>query len=147
MKKDDMRVIATVMGESEANTRNAEVSSMLDYAFAQYKVNKLIDKESVVKKISINKAKLDKIELVPTDDVVLLNKRTDKAIKPKYKIVVNDIKLPVKKGDVVGKLYLKNNNEIISEIDLTVKEDVKKANILELFDKYMSDIISGNMSL
>lgn len=147
MKKDNMRVIATVMGEEDANTRNSEVSSMLDYAFAQYKVDKLIEKDSVVKKISIDKSKLDELELVPTNDVTILSKKIDKTIKPKYKIVTNDIKLPVKKGEVVGKLYLKNGKEIIGEIDLTVKQDVEKANIIELFIRYINDIISGDIIL
>lgn len=147
MKKDNMRVIATVMGEEDANTRNSEVSSMLDYAFAQYKVDKLIEKDSVVKKISIDKSKLDELELVPINDVTILSKKIDKTIKPKYKIVTNNIKLPIKKGEVVGKLYLKNGKEIIGEIDLTVKQDVEKANIIELFIRYISDIISGDIIL
>ena len=35
-KRDNMRIIAVVMGEPNTKTRNAEVSSLLDYSFAQY---------------------------------------------------------------------------------------------------------------
>ena len=48
MKQNDMRVIATVMGEPDSNTRNSEISSMLDYAFATVGLKKVLSKESVV---------------------------------------------------------------------------------------------------
>lgn len=147
MKKDNMRVIATVMGEPESTTRNTEVSSMLDYAFAQYKIDRVLKKGSVVKKVNVNKAKVDKIKLVPTEDVTILSKKIEKSVDYDYEIEVEDIKLPIKVGDIIGKMYLKDGNKIIREIELTVKENVEKANIIELFGKYISDILSGNMSL
>ena len=106
-----MRVIATVMGEPDSNTRNSEVSSMLDYAFAQVAI-----------------------------------KKVDGEITPTNKIELDDITLPIKVGDIVGKLYVMNENKIINEIDLTVKEDIKKCNLIELFYKYLKNVISGNIS-
>ena len=147
MKKDDMRVIATVMGESDSKTRNNEVSSMLDYAFAQYGLDKLLSKDSVIKKVKVNKGKKSELELVPKEDVTILYKKVEGKINPDYKIEIDEIKLPIKKGEVIGTLYLKNGNKIINEIDLTVREDMEKANIIELLGKYMKDIISGNISL
>ena len=52
----------------------------------------------------------------------------------------------LKKGDIVGKLYVKNNKKIINEIDLTVLKDVDKCNIFELYFKNLKNIISGNIS-
>ena len=40
-KRDGMRIITVVMGEPDTKTRNSETSTMLDYAFAQYKVEEL----------------------------------------------------------------------------------------------------------
>lgn len=146
MKKDDMRVIATVMGEPSSSIRNSEVSGMLDYAFAQVGLKKLLSKNSVVETINSPKANTDEIKIVPKEDVNLLYKKIDGEITPTYKIKVNEIKLPVKKGDVVGKLYVKNNNKTINEIDLTVLKDVDKCNIFELYLKNLKNIISGNIS-
>ena len=146
MKKDDMRVIATVMGESDASVRNTEVGQMLDYAFSMYKLDKVLSKDSIVKKKNINKAKVDKVSIVPVKDVTVLSKKTDK-INPTYKIKVNDLKVPIKKGDIVGKLTVYNDNEILDTIDLTVKDNIKKANILELYLKYLKDILSGDIRI
>ncbi len=146
MKKDDMRVIATVMGESDASVRNTEVGQMLDYAFSMYKLDKVLSKDSIIKKKNINKAKIDKISIVPSRDVTILSKKTDK-INPTYKIKVNDLKVPIKKGDVIGKLTVYNDSEVLDTIDLTVNKDIKKANILELYLKYLKDILSGDIRI
>lgn len=146
MKKDDMRVIATVMGEPSSQIRNSEVSNMLDYAFAQMGLKKLLSTDSVVKKIKLQKSKVDNIKIVPIKDVDMIYKKIQGEITPTYSIEVNDIKLPIKKGEVVGTLYVKDNNKIINEVDLTVLEDVEKCNLFELYFKYLKNIISGNIS-
>ena len=146
MKKDDMRVIATVMGEPSSQIRNSEVSSMLDYAFAQMGLKKILSSDSVVETINLQKAKPDEIKIVPSEDVNIIYKKIDGEITPTYEIKVNKIKLPVKKGDVVGTLYVKNNDKTINKINLTVLEDADKCNLFELYFKYLKNIISGNIS-
>ena len=145
MKQNDMRVIATVMGEPDSQTRNNEVSSMIDYAFAQVGIKKVLSKNSVVEKISLSKSKLDEIEIVPVKDVTVLYKKVEGEITPTYEIKLNEVSVPLKKGDVVGKLYVMNNDDVINEIDLTVKEDIKKCNLLELYWKYLKNILGGNI--
>jgi len=146
MKKDGMRVIATVMGEPDSGTRNNEVSAMLDYAFAQVGIKKVLSKSSVVEKINLSKSKLDEVKIVPTKDVNVLYKKVEGEITPTYEIKLDDIKAPIKKGDIVGTLYVKNNDDIINEVDLTVVEDVKKCNLFELYWKYLKNILGGNIS-
>lgn len=145
MKKDGMRVIATVMGEPDSGTRNNEVSSMLDYAFAQVGIKKLLSKNSVVEKINLSKAKIDEVGIVPVKDVNILYKKIDGEITPTYEIKLNDFSAPIKVGDIVGKLYVMNNNDILNQVDLTVSEDVKKCNLFELYWKYLKNILGGNI--
>ena len=76
----------------------------------------------------------------------ILSKKTDK-INPTYKIKINDLKVPIKKGDIVGKLTVYDDNNILDTIDWTVNKDIKKANILELYIKYLKDILSGNIKI
>lgn len=141
-----MRVIATVMGEDSIDNRNSEVSSMLDYAYSQYKMKKYISKNKVLKKIKNDKIKSKNIEIVPINDINILTKVTDN-ISPSYTLKINNLKTNIKKGDKVGMITIKNNGKVISKMNLTVKNNVKKANILELYFKYLRDITSGNMTL
>ena len=146
MKKADMRVIATVMGEPTSQVRNSEVSSMLDYAYAQVGIKKLLSTNSVVETINLPKSKVDEVKIVPKDNVTILYKKIDGDITPTYEIDIKDINVPTKKGDIVGTLKVKNNNKIVNKVDLTVLEDVEKCNLFELYIKYLKKIISGNIS-
>lgn len=142
-----MRLIAVVMGEETSNKRNAEVSSMLDYGYAQYKIDTIISKKDIVSKMSVEKAKEESISLVPINDVNVLNKKTTKLGEITYKLEVDDIKAPVKNGDVVGKLTILNDGKKLQTVDLTVEKDIEKANIFELYLRYLKDITSGSISM
>ena len=145
MKNNNMRVIATVMGEPDSNTRNSEVSSLLDYAYSTVGMKTILKKDSIVDTIALPKAN-NKIEIVPISDVNVLYKKLDGDINPTYEVKLNDIKVPIKKGDIVGKLYVRNNGKLINTTNLTVKRNIEKCNILELYLKNLSDIIAGNIN-
>ena len=145
MKQDGMRVIATVMGEPDSGTRNNEVSQMLDYAFATVGLKKVLSKNSVIKKINLSKSKLDQVEIVPLEDVNILYKKIDGEFTPTYDIKIDEIKAPIKVGDIVGTIYVMNDDKIVNQVDLTVKEDVKKCNLIELYFKYLKNIFEGNI--
>ena len=144
MKKDNMRVIATVMGEENPTTRNSEVSALLDYAYTQVGIKKIIPKDKVLKRIKLIKSK-DVIEVISKKDVSMLYKKTDKKVNPTYKIKIYEIKLPIKKGTTVGKIDLYNNNKKINTIDLIVNKDIKKCNIIELYLRNLKNIITGDI--
>ena len=145
MKKDNMRIIATVMGESDSKTRNSEVSSMLDYAFAQYELKTLLTKNKVLRKINLSSAN-DSIEVVPKTDVNVLIKKSNKNNSYTYKSKINDIKLPVKKGDNVGYIKVLENGKEINRINLTVKNSIDKSNLIELYLKNIRNILSGDIN-
>ena len=46
---------------------------------------------------------------------------------------------------MVGQLTLKEDGNIIKTIDLTVKEDIKKANIFELYLRYLKQIFNWKL--
>lgn len=139
-----MRLIAVAMGEPDSQTRNSEITGLLDYAFAQYEVNSLL-KNNTLGEYKVNKAKKQKVKIVPLEEANILKKKTEKEIKYTYDTKINEIKAPVKKGDVIGKLVIKNKNKQIKTIKLTVDENVKKANLLELYGRYLKELITGNI--
>ena len=62
-KRNDLRLIAIVLGEKDSKVRNAETVSLLDYGFNNVKLKKIVNKGSVVKKIEVNKANKDIINV------------------------------------------------------------------------------------
>ena len=47
-------------------------------------------------------------------------------VSDKYDIKINDIKLPIKKNSVVGKINVLSKNKVVSTGELIVLEDVDK---------------------
>lgn len=147
MKKDGMRVIAVVMGEPSSTTRNDEVSSMLDYAFANYRLDKILSKDRVIDTINLDKSTKNQVDIVPVEDINLINKKMSPNITPTFEIKYGKISSAIKKGDVIGTVSIMNGNKKIGEVNLTVKEDVAKANIIELLGKYLKRVLTGEISI
>ena len=144
-KKNDMRIIAVAMGEPDSKTRNAEITSMLDYAFAQYEIETVLSTDSVLGKRKVEKGKDEYVTIVPTKNINLLYKKTDDRKNVTYDVKIDSLKAPIKKGDIVGKVEIKDGNNILNTIDVTVNNDVKKANVFELYLRNLKNIFNGNI--
>ncbi len=144
--KNDMRLIATVMGEPSASERNSEVTNLLDYGYAKIKLNKIITTKDLVAKVKIDKAVSKEALIVPTNDVNIVSSKTKKLGEISYKLKMNKIKAPINKGEIVGTLHIYENGKEIKTVDLTVKEDIKKASLFKLYKRYLSDILSGEIN-
>ena len=146
-KKNNMRIIAVVMGEPESTTRTKDVSSMFDYAFAQYELETFLSTNSIIKTININKAQNEQINIVPKKDVTILNKKTDNKKNATYELELDKIKTPTKKGEKIGKLKVYIDNNLYEEIEVTSSEDIEKANLITLYSRYLKNILTGNIAL
>lgn len=144
-KKNKMRVIAIVMGEPDSKVRNKEISEMLNYAFAQYDLEYLLSTNSVIGKIEIDKGNKKNVNVVPVEDVTILHKKTDNKKTSTYEVKLDLVKAPVKKGDVIGKLIIKEDEKITRETSVTVSEDIKKASIIQLYFRYLKEIFTGDL--
>lgn len=143
--RNRMRIIATIMGASDSKSRNSNMATLLDYGFNSYEMQVEVKKGEVVSKKNISKAKNQNVLIVPKKDVSVLVEKGEEKQSLNYEMKLDKIKLPIKKGDKVGILKLKDGNKVISEVDLTVKKDVEKASILEIYKRSIISIFSGSM--
>jgi D-alanyl-D-alanine carboxypeptidase (penicillin-binding protein 5/6) len=143
-KKNGMRLITVIMGSETSEIRNKETTEMLDYGFAQYKLNTLLTKKSEVGKIEITNGEKEKISIVPKENIAFLSKKADKDKNLTYDIKLNKVSAPLVVGDKVGKVIVYENKKKIKEVDLTVKEDVNKVNLLDFFIRNLTKMIFAN---
>ena len=147
MKKDNMRLITVVMKEENTSKRSADTTKMLDYGFNIYMVQTILDEKTTIEKKKVELGKTLTTEIVPKENITILNKKSDEQKNITYKTNINKIIAPVKKGDKVGTIDIIEDNNIISTIDATVKEDIAKANILTIYLRNLKEIISGNLKI
>lgn len=143
--RNRMRIIATIMGASDSKSRNSNMATLLDYGFNSYEMQVEVKKGEVVSKKTISKVKNQNVLIVPKKDVSVLVEKGEEKQSLNYEMKLDKIKLPIKKGDKVGILKLKDGNKVISEVALTVKKDVEKASILEIYKRSIISIFSGSM--
>ena len=143
-KRGDLRLIGIVLGEKDSKIRNSETMSLLDYGFNTVKMNKLLSKDEVVKKISIDKASDSELEVVLCDDLNILENKSSEKINYRFKYHINEINLPLKKGEVIGKVKVYNDKYIKSG-DLCINKDINKLSFINLYLKNIISTFSGNL--
>lgn len=143
INKNNLRTIAITLGYSDTNTRNTETSNLLDYIYNQYEGKLLYKKNDVVGEKKIEKANIDKINLLTNEDVIIVKKKIDKDIEYKKDIKINELNYPIKKGDKVGTLNI-NINGNIRKIDLITDKDIKKINIFNHYLKNIKYVLVNN---
>jgi serine-type D-Ala-D-Ala carboxypeptidase (penicillin-binding protein 5/6) len=146
-KRNNMRLIAVVYGAPDSSVRNNHISKMLDYGFNVYEVEKLLSSESVIGRIEVIKGKDKYMDIVPKEDVNILHRKGETKKNVTYKIEITNQRAPLAKGDIVGMIHVNEDGKIIRSVGITVKQDVSKANIFQLYLRYLLDIIKGDINL
>lgn len=144
-KRDGMRLIAIVLGETSGKVRNQETSELLDYGFNLYKADIVKTKKDIITEIKINKGTKDKVTISPNEDIIVLKKKSELSKKYDLETNLNDIKLPIKKGDVLGKLLVKDGNNILRKVDLIANNNVNKLGYFKMIFETLKDILTGSM--
>ena len=144
-KKNNVRLIAVVMGEESSNERNKEVREMLDYGFAKVEVYNIVNKNKKIQKVDIDKASKKNTYVVPKNDVVIVKKKQEKLGKITYELNLKELTAPIKKGTKVGVLNIFENGKNVSSVDVIINEDIKKSKFIELYFSHLIDLITGKI--
>ncbi len=142
-KRGGLRLLAIVLGESDATTRNNETMKLLDYGFSSVRTKKLKTKGDVIKKVRLDKANSEIVNIILKDDLLVTELVDDVNKNYTYEVSIDNFKLPVKTTDTVGKIKVLYKNKVIKEGDLTVSKDIKPLSYFELLINEMQDLILG----
>lgn len=128
------RLIGVVIGSNDSKTRFAEMSKMFNFGFASFENKLLINNETPITVHKFKNAK-KQVSLFPENNVkVFLEKNQDFEFSTDYEIY--EMKAPIKQGDVVGKIFVfDKNNMVIDEANIVVNEFVEEVGFKENLDK------------
>ena len=130
--KNGMDLVAVVMKAPTSTIRFKNASNLLDYGFTNFEYKQLINKNDIVKTISVPKGVNSPIELqAETDCGVILSKGKDTNIEQVVS-VANNIEAPISKGDELGKITYILDGETIAECSLVASQNVPKINIFSM---------------
>lgn len=143
-KKNDMRLISVIMGVDTTDNRTSDTVKLLNYGFNSYKIETIYKTKKVIGKLRIENGKKDYVDVVLKSNATELLNINDPKKTYTINIELDKIKAPVKKGDVVGSAEIIDNEGNIVDIeDLTIKEDVLKANYFDYVKRNLNELFVG----
>ena len=144
-KWNDLRLIAVVMKEPSREERDKDITALLNYGKSNYKIKKILDKNKKVGTININLAENQKNDIYLKEDISYLYKSNQRINNYSYIVKTKEVKAPLKKESIVGKITVYSNKKYKGSFDLIIKEDIKKCSIFKLFKRILKISISGTI--
>lgn len=130
--RDDMQLVAVVLAAPTSDERFNDARTLLDYGFANYCVDKPLNKGDVVGEIEVKKGVEDFVNVCSLESFSILLPKSEKGSSIMNIELFKNICAPVKKGDVVGKAVFTKNDEVLGEIPLVLEKDVQKKSFGEI---------------
>lgn len=138
-KRNDMRLISVIIGAENSKTRFNESSLLLSYGFANFENKLLVDMNSPLQKVKVNKGKIEEVEVYGEETFSVIVKKGDNATYETNVEIPDAVKAPLENGDVVGKVVITKEGNVIKEVNVVVKEDVKHSSYLDSFNKIVEN--------
>ena len=143
-KRNDMQLIAVVLGAPTSAERFASAKSLLDYGFANYAVNTQITAGDEVQKIAVEKGVDKEVGVVAGDSCsTLVKKGPDDNITKEIKID-ETITAPIEAGQKIGTMTISRDGEVIADIDLNASSAVEKKRIGLIVKDFFTTIFFGS---
>ncbi|MGM9453882.1 D-alanyl-D-alanine carboxypeptidase family protein [Legionella bozemanae] len=124
-KRDNMRLLAVVLGEPSDSSRADDSEKLLNYGFRFFETHQLYKSGQSISELPLYKGQVDKVSVglnedqyitIPTGQYQRLNISTK---------IPSFVEAPIKKGDKIGDLVVQFDNNVVSTRPLYALQDVE----------------------
>lgn len=124
-QRDGLSLVAVVLGCDTGTARFSDAAKLLDFGFANYRIQPLILPEGCLDDVKVKGGMESYVSVTCfVKDSVVLPKGNSKELLSDFTIA-EEAEAPVYKGEVVGKLVYTYDNQMIEEFDIVTKEAVE----------------------
>ena len=132
--REDMELVAVVMGCESSKDRFAACKQLLDHGFAGYA---LITPQQDALEIPVKLGTADSVAAIPSGlDSVLIDKG-QKAMVTQETELLDTVDAPVSQGQRLGTLYIKAGEQVLKEIPLVAETAVPKLTFWQMFSRIL----------
>ena len=145
VERNGRRLIAVGSGFNTKNDRSRESAKLLTWGLTNFDLVEITKANTPIEDIDVWLGKKDTVKTYIKNDIY---KTIPKAKKRLLKVSLNyngPIQAPIKKDDILGKLKLTFDGELIEEYDLLAYENVKKLNVFSRLMKSINFLIWGDV--
>ena len=135
--REDLELVAVVMGCESSKERFAACKQLLDYGFATYA---LITPEAEKATIPVKLGTADSVMAVPSgEDAVLIEKAQKNGIHQQMELL-DTVDAPVSKGQRLGTLYIKAGEQVLKEIPMVAEEAIPRLTFWQIFRRVLEKL-------
>ena len=137
-KRNGMHLICVVMGAESSDSRNSIATQLLNWGFSNYEL--YVDKSQSLSPIKVASGVENKSSICTSDFAIVVKK--GEAMKIEKSInVPNKLNAPISKGDVVGTVEYRINNQVIGKSNILSTQNIEKIDFWTLFVKILSKFL------
>lgn len=131
--RDNMGLIAVIMGAQDGKIRFQEAAQLLDYGFANYGVKVGPQMGSIVGETPVKKGAKESLQVATDETKAFVVPKSEFNAELTYEIQYTDkVVAPIAKGTVVGTITYYLNGETVGEGQIVAAEDVAKASLKQM---------------
>ena len=145
LEKNGRRLIAVGSGFETKNSRSRESTKLLTYGITNFDLIEIAKAKKSLDKIDVWLGKEKQVNVYVNEDIY---KTIKKAQKRLLKVSINydgPVEAPIKKDQIIGKLNISYNENMIGEYDLLAANEVKKVNMFSRLMKSINYLIWGDV--
>ena len=142
-KRDNMQLIAVVLGAPTSADRFESAKKLLDYGFANYSVNTLINAGDPLGGVPISKGVSDSVGAAAADGYSTLTRKGDEKEIKQELLLDENLSAPIAAGDKLGVVRFTSGGETLAEIDALAAADVRKKGVAEIITDIFRTIMYG----
>jgi len=145
LKRNGRRLIAVGSGFETKNARSRESSKLLIYGLTNFDLVEISQSDKPIESIDVWLGKENTVKVYTKNDIYKTIKKGQKK-KRKIKVVYEGpIEAPIKKEQVLAKLKIIYNDDLIDEHDLLALKEIKKVNIFSRLFRSLNYLIWGDV--
>lgn len=132
-ERDGMRLIAVVLGEPDKESRNSDITAMLNYGFANYAMADILEDGQKLDSVPVELGMQSSVSVQLADDAPILMEKAGAEGLEREIIQENSVQAPVKQGEKLGEVVLRRGEEEIARRDIVAAEDVARKGISAIY--------------
>lgn len=132
--RNGKRLVTVVLGADKPQKRFDDAKTLFNYGFNNFDTHRVIVKNKVIEQLNTNVLKGDKnlVRVGASEDIIFVSER-NKEENIDVEVNMRDIVIaPISKGDVLGVMVIKRNEEIIAEVDVIALEGIKTGDFFKV---------------
>ncbi len=134
--RDGQRLISVVMGSASEETRAQETQQLLNYAFRFFETVPLYTAQQTIGQQRVWGGKLDEVKLGVEENLSVTIPRGQRENMEVVLDLPRNIEAPLEAGQMVGKVVVTLNGDLVSETPLVALHDVEQGSIFKrVWDK------------